>query len=74
MNTHTTTVNDLRQATLAARKRTGDKNIGTQVSKGVFDVVRAVPPASGRGTYTTTILAARLTAAQAVEFLDAMQP
>ena len=63
----------LQAATLAARAKTGDQHIGTQVAKGRVDVVRAVPPESGRGRYTVTVLRAGLTPAQAVAHLEAMQ-
>ena len=63
----------LQAATLAARAKTGDKHIGTQVARGRIDVVRAVPPASGRGRYTVTVLAASLTPADAVAYLSRMQ-
>ena len=63
----------LQAATLAARAKTGDKHIGTQIAKGRVDVVRAVPPASGRGRYAVTVLHAGLTPAQAVAHLQAMQ-
>jgi hypothetical protein len=63
----------LQAATLKARAATGDKHIGTQVTKGLVDVVRAVPPATGRGAYTVTVLRGGLTPAQAVAHLEAMQ-
>lgn len=63
----------LQSATLAARAKTGDKHIGTQVKQGRIDVVRAVPPASGRGRYTVTVLAASLPLADAVSYLGSMQ-
>jgi hypothetical protein len=63
----------LQAATQQARVATGDKHIGTQVARGLVDVVRAVPPASGRGRYTVTVLRAGLTPAQAVAHLEAMQ-
>lgn len=63
----------IRAATLKARAATGDKNIGTQVAAGLVDVVRAVPPTTGRGRYTVTILRTGLTPAQAVQFLEALQ-
>lgn len=63
----------LQTATLAARAKTGDKHIGTQVKQGRFDVVRAVPPASGSGRYTVTVLAAGLPLADAVAYLGSMQ-
>ncbi len=67
------TLLQLQAATLEARTKTGDENIGTRVAKGLVDVVRAVPPASGSGAYAITVLCAGLTPAQAVEFLGAMQ-
>lgn len=63
----------LQTATLAARAKTGDKHIGTQVKQGRIDVVRAVPHASGRGSYTVTVLAASLPLADAVAYLGTMQ-
>jgi hypothetical protein len=67
------TLHTIREATLAARARTGDQNIGTQVARGLVDVVRAVPPASGRGRYTVTVLAVGLALADAVAYLSRMQ-
>lgn len=67
------TVRQVQAATIAARAKTGDQHIGTQVKQGRFDVVRAVPPASGRGSYTVTVLAASLTPADAVAYLNGMQ-
>lgn len=66
-------VRQVQAATIAARAKTGDMHIGTQVKQGRFDVVRAVPPESGRGRYTVTVLAASLTPADAVAYLGAMQ-
>lgn len=63
----------LQAATLAARAKTGDQHIGTQVKHGRFDVVRAVPPVSGRGSYTVTVLAASLTPSDAVAYLGRMR-
>lgn len=67
------TLMQLRAAVLFARNRTGDQHIGTQARAGLVDVVRTVPPESGRGSYTVTVLRADLTADEAVDFLDAMQ-
>ena len=67
------TLLQLQAATVAARDRTGDKHIGTQVARGLVDVIRAVPPASGRGRYTVTILRSGLSAAQAVAHLESMR-
>jgi hypothetical protein len=67
------TLIQLQAATLAARAKTGDSNIGTQVARGLVDVVRAVPPASGRGLYAVTVLHAGLTPAAAVAALGAMR-
>lgn len=66
------TLLQLKAAVDAARARTGDQHIGTQVGKDGIDVVRAVPPASGRGKYDVTVLRSGLTPEQAVEFLGAM--
>lgn len=63
----------LQAAANKARVATGDKHIATQVARGLVDVVRAVPPASGRGRYTVTVLRGGLTPAQAVAHLEAMQ-
>lgn len=63
----------LQAATIKARTATGDKYISTQVEKGLVDVIRAVPPASGRGYYKVTVLRGGLTPAQAVAHLEAMQ-
>lgn len=63
----------LRNATIKARIATGDKHISTQIEQGLIDIVRAVPPSSGRGRYTVTILHAGLTPKQAVAKLEAMQ-
>lgn len=63
----------LQQATLAARARTGDKHIATQVEAGLIDVVRSVPPAIGKGKHTLTVLRAGLTAEQAVAYLEGMK-
>lgn len=62
----------LQSATLAARAATGDRWIAVQASRGLVDVVRAVPPAGRRGTYSITILAAGLTVRQAVDYLHGM--
>lgn len=67
------TLLQLQFATRVARANTGDSHIGTQVARGLVDVVRAVPPASGRGRYTVTVLQAGLTPAQAVAHLEAMR-
>ena len=64
------TVRQVQAATVAARAKTGDQHIGTQVENGRFDVVRAVP--SGRGRYAVTVLAASLTPADAVAYLSRM--
>jgi len=67
------TLTQLQTATLAARAKTGDRHIGTQVARGLVDVVRAVPPSSGRGRYAVTVLHAGLTPAAAVAALGAMR-
>lgn len=63
----------LQQATLAARARTGDKHIATQVKAGLFDVVRAVPPESGKGKHAVTVLRSGLTAQQAAAYLEGVK-
>jgi hypothetical protein len=67
------TLLQLQAATLAARAATGDRHIGTQVARGLVDVVRAVPPATGRGRYAVTVLHAGLTPAAAVAALGALR-
>jgi hypothetical protein len=67
------TLIQLQKATLEARARTGDKHIATQAEAGLIDVVRSVPPASGKGKYAVTVLSAGLTAVQAVAYLGAMK-
>ncbi len=62
----------LQAATNKARAATGDKHISTQVARGLVDVVRAVPPTRGLGSYTVTVLRGGLTPAQAVAHLEAM--
>jgi hypothetical protein len=62
----------IQHATIAARARTGDQFIGTSIQRGRYNIVRAVPPASGRGFYSVTTLKPGLTPEEAVAFLDAM--
>jgi hypothetical protein len=66
------TFTELRQATLAARERTQDPTFGVQVHQGLYDVVRAIPPASGRGKYVIDYQRAGLTADGALSFLNAL--
>lgn len=63
----------LQAATVAARTRTGDARVSTQLSGGLVAVVYATPPASGRGSYVVEIIRDGLTIDQAVAFLDAMK-
>ena len=63
----------LQAATIAARNRTGNPHIGTQVAGGLVDVVIAVPPKAGKGRYTVTVLHPRLDAASAVAALGRLQ-
>lgn len=67
------TLIQLQAATVAARAKTGDCHIGTQAARGLVDVVRAVPPKSGRGRYAVTVLLAGLTPAAAIAVLAALQ-
>lgn len=61
---------ELRQATLAARERTQDLTFGLEVSAGLYAVVRAIPPASGRGKYVIDYQCAGLTSEEAKAYLD----
>lgn len=62
------TFGDIRRATLAARERTGDKAIGTNVEQGLFQVVRVTYPAKAKSVVEP--LSARLTPADTVAFLN----
>lgn len=63
----------LQAATIAARTRTGDVRVSTQLSGGRVAVVYATPPASGRGAYAVEVIRDGLTVNQATAFLDAMK-
>jgi hypothetical protein len=67
------TFSELRQATLAARERTQDATFGVEVSAGVYAIVRAIPPATGRGKYVIDYQSAGLTSDEAVSYLDALR-
>ena len=62
----------LQQTVLAARSRPNGANVGTQISKDRVDVVRAVPPASGRGRYAVTILCGGLSLSEAIAYVAAL--
>lgn len=64
------TFSELRQATLAARERTQDQTFGVEVSAGLYAIVRAIPPANGRGKYVIDYQSAGLTSDQAKAYLD----
>ena len=66
-------IHQLQAAAIAARRATGDRNIGIQAHSGIVDIVRAVPPASGVGKYSVTILLANLTPSDAVRELLGMR-
>lgn len=63
---------ELQTAVLAARARGAEPFVGTQVNKGRMDIVRAVPPMSGRGRYAVTVLRAGLSLPEAVAFVSAL--
>jgi hypothetical protein len=65
-----TTFSELRQATLRARERTDDSCVGVTVTMGKFNIVRAIPPKSGKGSYTIDFQSADLSLPQAIEFLN----
>lgn len=60
----------IQSATLAARKSTGDANVGTQVDCGRLQVVRAVPRPDG--LFDITPLSGWMPIPQAVEYLRTM--
>lgn len=60
----------LRNATLAARQRTGDETIGTTVSAGKVQIVRVTFNAKGRSTVAPAT--DWLTVAEAVQALEAL--
>jgi hypothetical protein len=66
------TFSELRTATLAARERTQDPTFSLQVCQGTYDVVRAIPPATGRGKYTIDYQSAALNSDEALEYLNAL--
>ncbi len=61
---------ELRNATLAARQRTGDKTIATNIKKGLVQVVRVVY--NGKGTSTVTPVSNKITEAEAIALLNEM--
>lgn len=62
------TFGDIRNATLAARQRTGDSAIGTRVQKGLFQVVRVTYAKGGKSDVQA--LSDYLMLAAAVSFLQ----
>lgn len=63
---------ECRDATVAARARTGDRTIGTRVAQGgAIQVVRVVYPKKG-GYATVTPLSEYLPAREAIAFLNAL--
>lgn len=67
------TISQLQAATLAARARTGDATIGTQIKAGRLQVVRVTYPAGKRGRSVVTPASDWLTAAECIARLEAMQ-
>ena len=61
----------LADATIGARRATGDAHIATQAHAGLVDIVRAVAQASG--FYAVTVLRADLAPADAVRYLRNME-
>lgn len=66
------TLAKLQAATLAARARTGDATIGTEVSGGLVRVVRVTYSAAGKSTVTP--LTAPMSADAACAALDELKP
>ena len=63
----------LQAATLNARVRTGDNRIGTNVSKGLFNVVTVEYIKKPKRFTKVETLSANLTADEAVAYLDGMK-
>lgn len=64
----------IRNAVKAARERTADPRLSVQVgASGAVDIVRAVPPESGRGRYVVTIVRASLSVEEAIRALDELK-
>jgi hypothetical protein len=63
----------IQKATRAARVRTGDKGIGTQIKAGRIQIVRAVQLKKGR-SYAVTPLSEPMPWSEIVAALDALQP
>lgn len=61
----------IQQATIAARTRTGDASIGTRCARGLFDVVRVTY--SSTGTSTVQVVSAGLDAKSVVAHLNGLQ-
>lgn len=66
------TLMDLRNATLSARRRTGDNAIGTQVEAGKVQVVRVTYPSGKGGKSVVTPLTRFLDPDDAIRALDAL--
>jgi hypothetical protein len=69
MNMNFQNLNELRTATMNARKRTG-QNIGTQAKAGKLQVVRVDFPAELNGASIVTPMSGYLPHADAVKFLN----
>ena len=61
----------LRDATIAARERTGDVTIGTRVQNGRIQLVRVTYPSGKRGASTVIPASGWLAPADAIARLDA---
>lgn len=66
-----TTLTDIRNATLSARARTGDKSIGTRIDRGLIQVVRVTYEKSGRSKVAP--VSEFMSADAAVAFLEKLQ-
>ena len=62
---------ELRNATIAARQRTGNKGISVRVEAGRFDVVNA-QPSTKSGKFDVELLRANLTLSEVIAYLHAL--
>lgn len=63
---------NLQQATLEARKRTGDKSIATRVEAGRIQVVKVTYPAGGGGRSNVEPITEYMTIGEAIRALEAL--
>lgn len=67
------TITDLRDATLAARERTGKAGIGTQMTAGRVQVVHVTYPNGERYAGRAQPMSGRLSIADAIAFLNRLR-